>query len=132
MGLALPKQLNKTVINEWAWLESRIYLGWLSAFLCEVWTMKTVCKVCLIPVPSKKQIQTSILYSTLCVMEFNVEERDCGDREYIGGQCFSIRKGLKEENIGKLKLTEPSMNSSNSIPFNLRHTSITLSDLMRV
>jgi len=44
----------------------------------------------------------------MCVMEFNVEERDCGDRDYIGGQSFSIRKRLKEVNIRKLKLTEPS------------------------
>jgi len=34
MGLALPKKLNKTVINEWVWLESQIYLGWLSTVLC--------------------------------------------------------------------------------------------------
>ena len=41
------------------------------------------------------------------VMEFNVEERDCGDRDYVGGQSYSIRKGLKE--VNKLKPTEPSL-----------------------
>jgi len=37
----LAKHPDQILINKWVWLESLIYLGWLSAVLCPVWVMET-------------------------------------------------------------------------------------------
>jgi len=38
----LPERSNRILFNEWVWLESQMYLGWLSAVLCPVWAMENL------------------------------------------------------------------------------------------
>ena len=48
--LAFSKCSDQTLVNEWVWLDSLMYLGWLRAILCPVWAMETqqnLSRVCL-------------------------------------------------------------------------------------
>ena len=37
----LPEHLDRVLINEWVWSESRMWKAWLCAVLCEGLSMKT-------------------------------------------------------------------------------------------
>ena len=61
--LELPDQLDPMLINEWMWLESCMYLGWLSAVLCEV---------CIILVPFFWILLWCVITIRLCMCHYSM------------------------------------------------------------